>query len=113
MKGAFDNSRKWLARMPASVFSTPAYAEKLRKAMEKTTGTSWVVECVPARDPLGGGFWISPTPDRLRQERMTPQDWRHLENLFEAVADHRCRRWYLFPDEILAALQSVGVTISV
>jgi hypothetical protein len=108
MRGQLDNSTEWLRKMPASAFSTQHHADRLSEAMRRKTGVPWIVKLVPLEENMGGGFTIQPEPDRLVEGCLSTRDWGHLQALFGAIP-HPARRWYLFPDEIGAALLNIGV----
>lgn len=110
MRGQFDNSVQWLDGMPPSVLSTEGNAVKFADALEKRTGVSWIVKLVEPGRPNAGGFFISPLPKRLVKGRISPQGWGHLRRLFGALPTAACR-WYLFPDELVAAFAEMGLQV--
>lgn len=110
MRGQFDNSVQWLENMPPSVLSTEGAAAKLAEALLKRTGSPWDVVLVPLDHRNGGGFFISPSADRIVDGSMSAADWDHLRRLFGALPSTACR-WYLFPDEISAAFDELGVPV--
>ena len=110
MRGHFDNSVQWLADMPPSVLSTEGSAAKMAEGLQKRTGLLWNVKLVSPDHRNGGGFFVSPPDKRLVEGVMSPKDWQHLRRLFGAVPASMCR-WYLFPDEIAAAFDELGIPI--
>lgn len=110
MRGQFDNSVGWLANMPSSVLSTEENAARFADALKRRTSTPWIVKLVPVERCNGGGFFISPLDERLRQGEMGRRDWNHLRRLFGAVETPTCR-WYLFPDELVAAFEELNLPV--
>jgi hypothetical protein len=111
MRGDFDNSVQWLSNMPPSILSTEHNASRFTDALQRRTGVPWIVKLVPPGRKNGGGFFIAPMPDRLDEEgRMAGADWDRLRRLFGALRAPTCR-WYLFPDELAAAFNELGIPI--
>lgn len=110
MRGDFNNSTEWLEHMPPSTLSTTHHATLLQEALLFRTGVPWIVTLVPLDRRGGGGFFLSPPPDRLKDGHMLRRDWGHLKRLFGAIPAST-HYWYMFPDEIAPAFAVLKLPI--
>jgi hypothetical protein len=79
-------------------YSTPEFATFIARELAVITRRPWSVELIQ-EGKGAGGMVVRPAPERLTKGGISREDWRVLEELFDAYPCNK-DRWGIFSDEL-------------